>query len=127
MRMYNRTADSLSVQEVISCGGNNIDNNGCNGGYFTAVFFYAKNQGVGQSPNYFYDDKAKYEGILSECNTTIIRSRAYDKNRVFIKDSTIIRFGDCAEIVNQLKVRSIAVAIAAYGLQFYVGGTYTTT
>ncbi len=60
MRMYNRTADSLSVQEVISCGGNNFDNNGCNGGYFSAVFSYAEKLGVGQSPIYFYDDKAKY-------------------------------------------------------------------
>ena len=62
MKMYNKTAIFLSIQEVLSCGDGQ---NGCTSGYFLGTYDYVQKFGVGQSSFYFYDDKAKYNSEVS--------------------------------------------------------------
>lgn len=47
---------TFSVQEVISCGHNDVSVIGCNGGYFDGVFEYAETRGVGSSELYPLSD-----------------------------------------------------------------------
>lgn len=95
-RMRGLSVNFLSIQEVISCGSNSRDLDGCVGGYFTGAYNYAKNTGVGQSSLYYYDDKAKFEGVLSPCDSAFTKNPVYDRSRQFIKEGVRIRFGDCA-------------------------------
>lgn len=95
-RIRGLSVNFLSIQEVISCGSNNFDLNGCLGGYFSGAYNYAQNFGIGQSSLYYYDDKAKYEGVLSPCDVTFTKNLLYERSRQFIKEGVRIRFGDCA-------------------------------
>ena len=93
MKMQNRTAVYLSIQEIISCSTPN--KNGCSFGYFDTVFAYVQKYGVGQSISYYYDDKAKKQGIVSDCNIAVIATKAYAKNRIFIKEYKKVKYADC--------------------------------
>lgn len=59
------------------------------------MYDYVKGKGVGQNSVYYYDDRAKLDGVLSACNGLIISSPGYTKTRVFIKESKRIKAGDC--------------------------------
>ena len=120
LRMYNQSAFYLSIQEVLSCGSNGKDLNGCLGGYFSGAYNYVQKFGVGQSVFYFYDEKAKFEAVISDCNKSIITSKNYLKNKVFIQSSKRIKYGDCEELIKQLRFRAISVGVAGDGLQFYI-------
>lgn len=45
---------------------------------------------------YPYDNNAKFQGALSECNQTIMTNKAYTKTKIFIVEGKRISFGDCA-------------------------------
>lgn len=126
MRMYNQSASPLSVQEVLSCGNNGRDLNGCKGGFFKAVFDYVQKNGVGISSIYPYDVNAKNSGVTVACNNTMFKNPSYNRTKVNIRNSVLIPYGDCYTLVEELQYRAIAVAIVADGLQFYTQGTYTT-
>ena len=110
----------------MSCGDNNINANGCSGGYFHSAYNYIEKEGVGNSILYPYDSNAINQGIVSSCNTNLINNPLYKISKTFIRSSHFIPHGDCAALVKQLKISSISVSIAAQGLQFYASGTYKT-
>lgn len=60
------------------------------------TFDYVLKNGIGQSPLYYFDDKAKFEGIAMPCNTATIGSAQYKSNKFFIKEFRKIKFTDCA-------------------------------
>lgn len=65
MQIYNISVSYLSLQEILSCNPSNQDANGCVSGFFTSTYKYVLDFGVGQTPIYFYDDTAKYDGQVS--------------------------------------------------------------
>ncbi len=108
---------------MISCGG---IANACTSGIMDSVFSYAISNGVGLGASYPYDNNAFSNGVASDCNSNLIESPEYKKNKFLIKEFRKIKFLDCKEVVNQLQFRSLAVGIAGAFLQYYASGTYTT-
>lgn len=96
------------------------------GGYFDTVYRYMQTNGVGRSIMYPYDAKAINEGVVSSCNTVLLDNANYKAAKTKIVSSVYITNGDCAAMIDALKMRAIAVSIAVDGFQFYSSGIFTT-
>lgn len=64
--------------------------------------------------------------MVAPCDTAVIETEKYTKNRFFIEDYKRIRYGSCVEIIEQLGKGALTVAIASWGLEFYQDGTFST-
>ncbi len=66
-------------------------------------------------------------GTNVTCNSATLNIPFYSSNRYYLKGYQNILTGDCSRVVATLRTRSLAVAIATGGFQFYQNGTFVSS
>lgn len=118
--------ESLSVQQVVSCG--NIG--GCGGSSPDKVFGYLAKTGVVTEAAYPYNDQAKKQNKESTCAITGVKQNlvaGFSYVTPVCYDEKSCNNQNEEDLVKALAWGPISVIIDANPLQLYVGGVMTST
>lgn len=105
---------SFSEQQLVDCS-KSYGNEGCNGGWMNASFFYVKDQGITTEAKY------PYHGVGSTCKYT-------EADKVFtVSDCTEVTADKELALTAAVALNPVSVAIQANHLSFqlYKSGVYT--